>query len=188
MLKTPWIAAALAAATAATSAGQSQTPADSIAWSAKRALVWSDYGGRPEVTSPAAAMTVYRLSYEDQCALDRYSFSVTSLFQPAQSWVKTSAITSADSGRGLLIHEQGHFDLSEVGARKLRRALSQLQHPCGMTSVERNAIVERHIREDRAAQSRYDTVTQYGIHQAQQVRLVIEIGRELAALAEFAAR
>ena len=158
-----------------------------IAWSANRALAWSDYAGPPDFASDAGATTVYRLAYQERCT-DTYTFSVTSMFQPAQSWVRPSVLENPDARRSLLVHEQGHFDLSEISARKLRRALSQLPHPCGMTSVERRTFVEHHLREDAAAQARYDSTTNYGLDQTHQIRAVIEIGRELASLAEFAAR
>lgn len=158
-----------------------------IPWAHNRSLSWSDYAGRPDATNSAAALTVYRLTYQEDCALGRYHFSVVSLFQPSLSWVKASALTSVDSRSKLLVHEQGHFDLSEVSARKLRRVLSQLSEPCQMTSDERRALAIRSMRADTDAQARYDLDTDYGVNEMRQTRALLEIARQLTSLADFAA-
>ena len=187
MLKKSLCAAALASAFGLVSGAQVPAIPVPIAWSATRALAWSDFVGKPDLASDAGATTVYRLAYQERCT-DSFTFTVTSVFQPAESWVRPSVLESPEARRRLLVHEQGHFDLSEISARKLRRGLSRLPHPCGMTSIERRTFVEHHLREDADAQARYDSTTNYGLNETHQIRAVIEIGRELAALAEFAAR
>lgn len=187
MLKKSLCAAALAWAFGIVAGAQIPAMPVPIAWSATRALAWSDYLGMPDLASDAGATTVYRLSYQERCT-DTYTFSVTSVFQPAESWVRPSVLENPEARKSLLVHEQGHFDLSEISARKLRRALSRLPHPCAMTAIERRTFVQHYLREDTDAQARYDATTNYGLNQPHQIRAVIEIGRELASLAEFAAR
>ena len=186
MLKSSILVAALAAA--AGIQGPQTAPAPSpIPWSAKRSLSWSDYVGHPDPSSKAGALTVYRWAYQERCTDDAYTFSVTSTFLPAQSWVKPVVLASAEGRSRLLVHEQGHFDLSEVTVRKLRKALAELQHPCGMTAQARATLVQRYMRDDREEQQRYDLATNYGLNLTQQTRSVVEIGRQLASLSGFAA-
>lgn len=172
---------------AAAGASFPQAGATPIPWSSKRSLAWTDYIAKPELTSEIGALTTYQLTYLENCALDKYSFTVTSVFQPAQSWVKPAVVSSPEASRRVLVHEQGHFDLSEVSARTLRKALAELKHPCGMTSEERHAVVRWHLAEDLKGQLRYDAATGYGVDEAQQTQQVTQIARMLSSLAEFAA-
>ena len=165
---------------------QSRAESSPIEWSHNRLLVWTDYAGLPDVTSSAAALTVYRLTYREDCASGRYHFSVLPLFQPSLSWVKGSALFTVDGRTKLLAHEQGHFDLSEVGARKIRRVLSRLSEPCQMTSDERKALAMRGMREDTDAQAGYDRDTDFGLNEKGQTRALLEIARQLKGLADFA--
>src|SRR3990172_2185418 len=164
--------------------GRSGDPA--IPWSAERSLAWSQYAGRPDLGTTAAAMTVYKLSYQEECAGEAFEFQVVPLFLPSRSWVKASVLSNFSGGGRLLAHEQGHFDLSEVQARKLRRALGRLEHPCAMTWDARRALVRQHVRDDLEAQYRYDRDTGYGSNETRQVRWLLDIGRQLAALTDFA--
>ena len=158
----------------------------SIPWSAERALAWSNYLGRPDVTSNAAAVTAYKFSYREECVGDAFTFRVVSQFDQALSWVKPNALVTVAGRSRLLVHEQAHFDLSEVQSRKLRRALHQLRTPCSMSSDERKALVMQHIRDDAGNQRSYDADTGFGANDVNQRRWVLDIARELAALSDYA--
>lgn len=178
--------AAVVAAGLKLSAQQFGGEPPALPWSAERALAWSNYLGRPDETSNAAAVTAYKFSYREECVGDAFTFRVLSQFDQALSWVKPKALVTLSGRSRLLVHEQAHFDLSEVQARKLRRALYQLRTPCSMTSDERKTLVMQHIREDAETQRRYDADTGFGANDMPQRRWVLDIGRELAALADYA--
>lgn len=192
----PWFAARmivlLAAGTSIVASGDtalrdvSADPAP-IPWSAKRSLAWRDYVGKPDVSTGAAAVTVYRFSYKENCVDQVFTFTVISVFQPQLSWVRPSALTNLEGRNRLLMHEQGHFDLSEVSARRLRRVLSQIPEPCSKPADVRRDLVARHMREDTEQQARYDWDTNYGLNLGQQTRALVDIGRRLASLAEYSA-
>lgn len=172
------------------SAGQSaQAPvphAIPIRWSASRHLTWADYRGVPDNSSDAAAMTVYLIAYEEECAGDRYSFTVTTTFQPDRSWVRPSVLETPWRGAQLLDHEQLHFDLSELNARRLRQWLSELAAPCRMASDERNASITKRIRADANDQHRYDQETNFGRDDRAQSRWSADTARALTKLAAWA--
>jgi hypothetical protein len=161
-------------------------PGAPIAWSSMRGLVWSQYRGRPDPAIGAMAMTVYSLAYEEQCDGTTFTFSAIPQFEPAKSWVTTSALASGAASARLLTHEQGHFDLAEVHARRLRKALRELPDPCLRVPEERRAMVLSHLRQDRDRQARYDQETAYGSDVRRQTIWSGTIERELKALAEFA--
>lgn len=160
--------------------------AESIIWSAERRLSWDDFAGRPDVTSAAAAMTVYLLSYDGNCRGNVFDRRVFSAFLPDESWVKTSVLLARpDINRHALAHEQTHFDLSEVSARRMRRALAALVNPCSLSDEAIHAIVDPFVREDFARQRRYDVDTLNGSNTAWQRDWEIRVDRELRELSAF---
>jgi hypothetical protein len=167
---------------AAAAAGPAQRPADPPApfeWSAERRLSWADYVGRPDLASDFSAMTGYRVTFEERCIDDAFTFRVVSLFLPDRSWVKPEVLTNRAQGRRMLAHEQTHFDLSEVQARALRRELQALAAPCSLPAAGREAIVRRHLQVDAETQARYDRDTFYGANERQQVRWDADVARAL---------
>ena len=110
-----------------------------------------------------APVQVYLLSYESRCRGAEFSFSVVAHFLPNQSWVKREVLfESAESAR-ILRHEQTHFDLTEVYARRMRRYFAELYDPCGRPEEELRTSVDRFVREEADAQRRYDNETGYGL-------------------------
>jgi hypothetical protein len=172
------------AAVAGADAGIHIAP-ESIIWSAERRLTWDDFQGRPDIGSGAGAMTVYLLSYDANCRGETFDSRVFSAFLPDQSWVKTDVLLASPTmSQQALAHEQTHFDLSEVAARRTRRALAALKQPCTMTDQQLNAIVDAFLREDVERQRRYDRDTANGSHSAWQHdwnRRVFEELRQLGA-------
>ena len=131
------VAVAIAAFGAESAAQRSRPPApEPFAWTADRRLTWSDYLGPADITHGAAALTVYAMSISSGCNGDFFSFGVTSMFQPQRSWVKPVMLFRTVDGDRLLHHEQTHFNLSEVHARKLRKALGEVSDPCTRPATE----------------------------------------------------
>ena len=91
---------------------------------------------------------------------------------------------AAQSSRTLR-HEQTHFDLSEVHARRMRRYFSELFEPCVKTAEELGVLAERFVREEAAAQRRYDEETSHGRVTKKQTEWETEVGRQLASLGKF---
>lgn len=161
-------------------------PPGAIVWSAPRRLTWSDFAGEPDSGSGAAALTTYLLSWQAGCDRDGFSFRVASAFLPDQSWVKPAVLERPAESRRALGHEQTHFDISEVQARKMRRALSRLVTPCTLTEEQLAAAIDPIVREDADLQGRYDRETDHGLDVPQQVRWDDDVRRELEALGRYA--
>ncbi len=95
---------------------------NAMVWQKKRKLTWNDYRGKPQHNRFAAASTVYsmyRHIYKD--ANGNITASIKACFYPTDSW-KGNYIDDA-----LLAHEQKHFDIVELYARKLRKQLMQIK-------------------------------------------------------------
>jgi hypothetical protein len=173
-------------ALAALAAVQAASAVQSFAWSPDRRLSWSDFVGKPQMGSDAIAVTAYRLTFEDECAGNTFTFRVESVFVPDLSWVKPRLLLGGPESDDSLLHEQTHFDLSEVSARRLRRALKELVAPCAQTSEERLEIAKRLMQDDTDIQRRYDSETANGSNRNQQGNWVQSVARQLASLRQFA--
>jgi hypothetical protein len=107
---------------------------------------------------PYNAVTISGILFKINPNSDGYSDSIIAVFYRAESWVKGRSESA-------LIHEQGHFDISEIFARKLRNEAES----------ERDAM-----------ENLYDKDTKHSIDAVRQAYWNGRIGRELKALEEFA--
>ena len=153
-------------------------------WSADRRLAWDDYRAQPDLSSPASAMTVYAVAFNDGCTDDKYWQTVSLEFLPDKSWVKFEALYQRNPR--VLAHEQSHFDLAEVHVRRIRRAVLSLAQPCDMGHEARDRIAQKIVQADRDDQKRYDQETAFGVDSGKQAEWTRRIDRELAALASYA--
>ena len=99
----------------------SQTQTEKITWRQNHRLSWNDFKAEPKSRMPFSANTNSGFSfgwgYADDSGL---TYEVKANFYPLKSWVKPGSKSNY-----LLRHEQLHFDISELYARKLRAALDQ---------------------------------------------------------------
>ena len=159
---------------------------DAIVWAARRPLTWADFKGEPpDNAGVVAARTNYTIIHGMQCAGRKFEYRVVAGFRTKESWVRHAILrTPADSARALR-HEQTHFDLSEVHARRLRRYFAELMAPCNLSSGDLATAANTMERNEKAAQSRYDEETDNGRNATQQARWDKEVDAQLLALAKF---
>ena len=99
-------------------------------------------------------------------------FTVRSGFDQSQSWRRPGVDNIPD----MLVHEQGHLDISELHAYAFRH--STLPKGTGTTrktaiedlKAKMEALSKRHIEEARAEQELYDKETNHGMNTVQQRR------------------
>lgn len=194
------IAIALLAACSAATSGRapagptvSQTIDEQIAregamrWAPDRRLVWTDFRGpAPANAGAVAAETAYTLIHGAGCTGSRFEFRVATAFRPNTSWVKPAMFTTAADSARALRHEQTHFDLAEVHARRLRRYYAELIAPCQVSEDDLTATANRITQNEKAAQAQYDAETDFGRNPAQQTRWDKDVAEQLLALAKFA--
>ena len=195
-------AAALVLASACTTTGAGRAPVEptlaetidaqiakdrAMPWTARRLLTWADFKAKPRVdTGPEAAETAYTLIHGATCRGQTFEYKVVAAFRPDESWVRPSMLrTPADSARALK-HEQTHFDLTEVHARRLRRYYSELMGPCRISTGDLAGAAERIGRDEKAAQAQYDAETANGRTAAQQARWEKDVASQLVTLAKYA--
>src|SRR4051812_12870206 len=92
-----------------------------IYWIDHKKLTWNDYLASPDMLdSSNSALTYYGLASSMKTKGDSLTITVRSIFDKNKSWIKPG-----DKSDSLLIHEQGHFDIAEIYARKLKQILKE---------------------------------------------------------------
>lgn len=140
---------------------------DTIPWSADRRLKWTDFKGNPPNGDRAAATTAsgltYRFSSLSRNGEIELDFEVHTFFYPHKSWYKPDLCDELT-----LSHEQLHFDIAELKARKMRRIIAETRFTDNI-KAEIRAIYRDIIKELNAFQNRYDTETNFSRNRAQQL-------------------
>lgn len=95
---------------------------EKLAWDENRKLTWDDFKGVPNRSSGFVASTnsgmSFSFSYSENNEVGTVTYSVVANFYPKLSWT----LTEKDN-LYILEHEQTHFDITELHARKLRKEL-----------------------------------------------------------------
>lgn len=150
-----------------------------VAWSAAWRLRWSDFQADPPRGGVESALTSYGLYYAWRCRGRVFEFRVIAAFHPRQSWVKAAVVRDSVASRRTLAHEQTHFDIAEVYARRMRLHFGALVDPCQRSDATLDADAQRLVRQGQTTQRRYDAETLHGLELGQQARWQAEIDREL---------
>ena len=148
-------------------------------WSAARRLRWSDFRGQPPGRGEEGAKTAYALFYAWKCRGDAFDFRVIAAFRPRQSWVKAVIVNDSAQSRSALGHEQTHFDLAEMHARRMRQYFNALPDACRKTDRELTTLARQLLQEEKAEQQRYDAETGHGLRAGQQATWSREVARRL---------
>lgn len=163
--------------------GFSQTPGKVILWEEERKLTWSDFQAEPDTTSPFHASTNSGISFswalqssEDKSDFD---YEIKTTFQPGLSWVKEK-----EKSRILLAHEQLHFDITELHARKLRKLLENYKVTKNIKK-ELNDIYKKIQTERKQMQREYDRETNHSQHKEAEEKWRRSVNFELKKLREF---
>lgn len=149
-------------------------------WSATRPLTWSDFQGSPASEGAEGAKSAYTLYYAWRCRGETFEFRVIAAFRPRQSWVKAIVLNDGTQRRTVLGHEQTHFDLAELHARRMRQVFGDLAGACRRTDADLSALAQRLTQEEKAEQRRYDAETNHGLLAAEQAAWSLQTRRRLA--------
>ena len=148
-----------------------------IPWRADVELKWSDFRGKPNKESIIAAVTASGISYTfNATESDGYydvEYQVDTFFYPDQSWYQPEMCDDL-----ILSHENLHFDITELFARKMRRIMDQTRFTENVSS-EIKDIYKNILDELDAFQDRYDTETNFSRNRSAQLQWNEEIKKAL---------
>lgn len=159
------------------SAGSLFAQEDAILWRAENALQWGDFRAAPPAGKKVAATTASGLSYNYSAkgvgGKYKLDFQVDAFFYPDKSWYHPDLVDSV-----ILSHEQLHFDISELYARKFRKILSQRVFSENVREEVKELFAEIN-RELSLFQDRYDLETDFSRNRGAQLEWNARISREL---------
>jgi hypothetical protein len=146
-----------------------QEPKDELLkWDAGRRLTWADYKANPEPGSDAAASTASILAVSYSISSTGFTYRIECRFSKTRSWGlhKTDYILS---------HEQGHFDIAEIFARKLHKKLSEYQFNKRTYQKDLDKIYEEIVQGKDKMQNEYDRETNHSINKDKQAEWLQKI-------------
>jgi len=129
-------------------------PNHMIDWKPDRKLTWKDFEAKPLVQTDNAALTSSNINFKFGYGSAGFHYSITCRFDKSRSWVKIKT-------DHILAHEQGHFDIAEIHARKLKKALSEYKYNEATVSADINKIYEGLMKQHHEMQSLYDQQTDH---------------------------
>lgn len=160
--------------------GFGQEIVESMPWDASKKLTWADFKGPIPFGAVAAATTASGISYEYSANLIHHEvkldFTVTAFFYPNESWYKPKVCDEH-----ILQHEQLHFDISEVFARRMRMKLRNTSFTENVKSEIRK-IYKEILQELDELQDKYDWETNFSRNKEAQARWNAQIKEALERL------
>lgn len=131
-----------------------KTASEKIFWTENTKLTWEDFRGKPIKSASFVASTnsgvSFQYSYSIKNSEVTVDYSVVSFVDPNGSWFMPDKVNDH-----ILKHEQGHFDISELHARMLRKNLDEKQFSKGVKpEIER--IYQQVEQKRRAMQTKFD--------------------------------
>ncbi|HSC29611.1 MAG TPA: DUF922 domain-containing protein [Vicinamibacterales bacterium] len=165
-------------------AAQVAVPDGAIVWSQARPLTWSDFKGVATRDLDGARSAISH-TIAVGCRDGGLYVRVLAMFLPAQSWVTYRIVSSGLASRVGLQHEQIHFDIAELYARRMRKMYGELPDPCPQPDDALQKLADPLLRGVSATQRRYDDETSFGELEAVQLEWKKRVARELAELDAF---
>jgi hypothetical protein len=108
------------------------------------------------------------------------NYRVKVIFLKNLAWTK-------DSTQYALAHEQLHFDIAELVARRLRKCIKQIRDKdrSNSNNDDYRNIIEQLLSEEEKMQNLYDTETAHGIYKNHQSVWNKRIAKELESLRDY---
>lgn len=156
-------------------------PYDTLQWRPSRTLSWNDFKGRAEKFSEDDALTKSSIVVSFEFVRPgNINYEIHAVFHYYGSWVKDYA-----KSERLLMHEQTHFNITELFARKIRKELSETEYVPGKFKTTLDAIYNKYEAEWKNYQRVYDKQTNQGINQKAQKEWDKKINDELELLKNY---
>jgi len=153
---------------------------DKIFWNESRRLVWEDFQSKTQPnTSKAAATTFCGISYLLNSPTKKFTsreVKIESFFVPSKSWAHSDHKTDL-----VLMHEQSHFDIAELFARRFRKVISDKTMDAKTLQKFYTDIYDYY----KDYQQDYETVTNHGRIRDKQYEYTQRINQEIEKLSDF---
>lgn len=152
---------------------------DTIYWTASNKLNWNNFKSKPDSLSEHGAVSNIHIKYSYTYSGQQLSFKNYCFFYTKKSWSK---IFTSDA----LAHEQGHFDIGEIFARKFRKNITLYKLNATTIKEDIKKIAAQINMEKAAMDNLYDTETDFHRNDINQTKWNKKIGTELFILNKYA--
>ncbi|RYZ26902.1 MAG: DUF922 domain-containing protein [Chitinophagaceae bacterium] len=151
-----------------------------IPWRNQRKLSWDDFLSSPQKQGDAVASTSTSLGISYQVKNGELTYTITCNFSRKKSWglLRTDYI---------LAHEQAHFDITELHARKLYKALYHYEFNPDTFKKDIAAIYEKIVDQKEEMQQDYDRETDHSRRKITQNNWLEKIDSMLGETEPFSA-
>lgn len=134
-----------------------------------RLLQWSDFTGKPDLSSPYFAYTVWKTNFKYSAV--RFSgdtalisgFQMTLMLDPIKSWLKKDKKSDE-----LLLHEQGHFDIGLLFMKEVLEEISKVTFTRSNYQSEIRNLTSRVHKKYNEMTLTYDEDTNHSKNKEQQ--------------------
>ncbi len=149
-----------------------------IYWNKSRKLTWNDFKGKPQKRF-AAASTVYNLDKNIfEINSKTYEVKIDAIFYCYDSWKKVEWANDE-----VLAHEQKHFDIVELYARKFRKRIKENSYKnYNELKLKSDSIFKVIEKEMDVYQDLYDEETDGSMNGKKQREWQVKIISEIEAL------
>ena len=157
---------------------------EKISWSETNKLTWANFKGKPDKASNAAASTASGISFGYKIKttnnkITGFTTTVNSVFYPTKSWYKVE-----DATDHILAHEQMHFNITELYARKFRKQLSEVKISTRL-KLQLSNLYKSINEASNKMQKFYDKETKHSIDKTKQAEWNTYIRLELQKLDKY---
>ena len=153
---------------------------DAIVWQENRLLTWDDFKGKPAKRF-AAASTHYDILKSIEFTNNSAAIiDIKALFYCKKSWKKTQWADAT-----VLIHEQKHFDIVELYARKMRKMIKENEYSSFTIKEKTDSIYAIIDKEMDVYQDLYDNETEGSTNGKKQKEWNQKIVTEINELNKF---
>lgn len=157
--------------------GFAQEIEEGFLWDEKRRLTWADFRGKVPPAAVPAATTASGISYKYSANLIHHEveldFEVSAYFYPNESWYKPEVCDDL-----ILSHEQLHFDIAELFARKMRDKLRRTSFSDNVKEEIRDIYADI-LKELEEFQDQYDWETGFSRNAKKQLEWNKKIAKAL---------
>jgi hypothetical protein len=151
-----------------------------IIWQEDRSLTWNDFRGVPESRNSVAS-TYYNINTLVKEDEDNSKIEIKAIFFPTRSWKRKDR-----NDRSILIHEQKHFDITELFARKLRKKIRAGKYKSFRELIKViDKLYEENDRAMEICQDEYDRQTDHSRNGTKQREWNKRIEQALNELGDF---
>ncbi len=155
-------------------------PPHFVPWEENKKLTWIDFQAKPDPGNKYYALTNSGLSYGYSSTTRNgkltLNFTVFSYFDKSESWGKTGKQTPE-----LLAHEQLHFDITELNARRLKKIFDNFPFTANYKK-EIDGLTNTLLQASHDMQARYDAETDHSVNKEKQKEWETLIAAELTKL------